>query len=82
MHSNASIRTIKLLATKEWLIKTRNDTHIAKLRGDSIVSAKIIILRFQLNAWRTLSAVILKDTLAYDEYRRLTVMLNLEKNIA
>ncbi len=82
LRSNASIRTIKLLPTNEWLIKTGNYTHTAKLRGDSIVSAKVIILRFQLTSWRTLSTVILKDTLLYDEYRKLTIMLNLEKKEA
>lgn len=50
-------------------------THYAPVRGDSLVTPSLAIVRFQLSRWRTRSVVLLPDAVAADDFRQLRVLL-------
>lgn len=68
-----SVIAVKKLEDKRWQLTTRSDIQTAALRGDSTVTAYVSVLRFDIpERKKPLSCIIFRDSLAADEYRRLT----------
>jgi hypothetical protein len=76
LKSKYSIRSLRRHSNASWSLYTHQHIYSAELRGDSTVTSVIAILRFQrANTFFPLSAVVFKDSLAVEEYRRLKVLV-------
>lgn len=74
LKSQNSILQIQQQETNQWLLYTRDKKYLADLRGDSTVTSKIAILRFQVSKhFFPQSCVIFRDSLVQGQYRELVI---------
>jgi hypothetical protein len=74
----SSITSIKQLDNNQWQLFTRSGVFTATLRGDSMVTPYIAILRFDLiEKKQLLVSFLFKDSFRDDDYRRLVGMVRM-----
>lgn len=78
LRSRNAILSIKLLNDGSWQLYTRDKIYTAKLSGDSTATNLISVLRFRTDKhyWPK-SCLIFRDSLEYEQYRRLLVALRM-----
>ena len=65
-------------AEKHWLVKTKQGEYQAELLGDSTVTAIASLLRLKsLQSNQIYTALIFPDSLEFDQYRKLLVVLRM-----
>ncbi|MCB1874538.1 MAG: hypothetical protein KDH88_01030 [Chromatiales bacterium] len=63
----------------EWILRRRDGQEFkACLLGDSLLTARLVILNFSRSRWRRVSLVIPPDRLDKESFRRLRVRLRIE----
>jgi hypothetical protein len=78
LESTYSIKAIQYKEKDTWLIYQQNNWLLAELLGNSTVTGWVSILRFRINnKGRSLSCIILKDSLGEDTYRHLLSVLRM-----
>lgn len=76
LRNRNSIIAIKKQSDGQWLVQTNSNRYETELCGDSTVTGLVSILRFHTpkSFWRK-TAVIFRDSLGNEQYRRLLVVL-------
>ncbi len=78
LRSRRSIIAIKHHQDGRWQLFMRDTCHEAVLRGDSTVTGLVSVLRFQVPKHaRPKSCLIFRDSLGFDLYRQLLVILKM-----
>lgn len=78
LRSRNAIVRIRCLDNGQWQLGTRAGDRIGKLRGDSVVTPILCILRFSVAGKRwPESCVVMRDSMGHDEYKALcrTILL-------
>lgn len=76
LRGKEAITRIRRLENGDWSVFTPQGQFIAELRGDSMATTIVSILRFQIPSQRRpLSGVVFRDSLAGADYRELQVAL-------
>lgn len=76
LRGKEAITRIKRLDDGHWSVFTPQGQFVAELRGDSMATSIVSILRFQIPSQRRpLSGVVFRDSLDGGEYRELQVAL-------
>lgn len=76
LRNRNSIIAIKKQSDGHWLVRTNQYHYEVELCGDSVVTGLVSILRFRSpkSFWRK-TAIIFRDSLGDEQYRRLLVVL-------
>jgi hypothetical protein len=76
LRGKQAITRVKYLNDKSWSVFTQQGIYIADLRGDSMATNIVSILRFQIpDQHLPLSCVVFRDSLDGHDYRELLVAL-------
>lgn len=79
LNANTAVRGIECHPEGGWLVNMPHSSQRAVLRGDSVVTSVVTLLRFQCQQEkRSLSCLIFPDSLAPDLYRQLLVAVCVE----
>lgn len=70
LRDKLSVKSIKKLEEGQWQIATPSGIFESALRGDSLVTNLVSILRFEVKG-KVISSVLFRDSLKDDNYRRL-----------
>jgi len=77
-----ALRGLRQISDKDWLIIMNKNEYPAILMGDSTVTSKFCVLRFQIPGKKLkYSCLIFDDSLEFDMYRRLLLHLRCIKSI-
>ena len=74
------VSSLDRLRPGEWMLTMRHEKWVGRLRGDSLMTPWLMVLRFKVvHQRRPLSLVLFKDTLTPEVFRRLLVTIKLDR---
>ena len=79
LKTHDSIIALQYTSSGKWQVTTNAGVASGEVKGDSVVTPFLSILRFNVERKRSsLSCIILRDSLDNDDYRRLVALLRMQ----